>query len=135
MDYVIDTNTIVHYLSKQSNVLRNFDDAAIRNCNLIIPKAVDYELRRGFSIYHAPKKEAAYNILIQQCTMGELNFNVWDCAVHIYTELYKKRLTVGDIDILIAAFCLVNDYILVTNNTRDFDNIKGIKLVDWAQMQ
>jgi len=132
MDYVIDTNTIVHYLSKQPNVLRNFDDAAIHNCNLIIPKAVDYELRRGFSIYHAPKKEATYNILIQQCTMGELDFSVWDRAVHIYTELYKKRLTAGEIDILIAAFCLVNDHTLVTNNTRDFDNIKEIKLVDWT---
>ena len=133
MGYVLDTNTIIHYLNKQPNVLHNFDIAAVSNCNLVLPKAVDYELRRGFSIYPAPRKEATYNILIERCIIGKLDFNVWDRAVQVYTELYNKRLTVGEIDILIAALCLVNDYILVTNNAKDFENISGIKLVDWSK--
>ena len=88
-------------------------------------------MRRGFGIHPAKRKEALYNILIQQCTIGELGFDVWDCATQVYISLYKKRLTVGAIDILIAAFCLVNDYTLVTNNTADFKNIDGLKLIDW----
>ena len=133
MDCGLDTNTVIYYLNKQPNVLRNFDAAAISNCKLFLPRAVDYELRRGLSIYPAPKKEATYNILIEQCIIGEFDFNVWDRAVQVYTELYNKRLTVGEIDMLIAAFCLANDYTLVTNNTKDFENISGIKLTDWSE--
>ena len=53
--------------------------------------------------------------------------------MQVYTELYDKRLTVGEIDMLIAAFCLANDYTLVTSNTKDFENISGIKLADWSE--
>jgi len=135
MDYVLDTNTIIHYLNNEANVLRNFGNAVIHRCKLIIPKAVDYEMRRGFGIYPAIRKQSIYNILTQQCIIGELDFNVWDRATQIYIELYKKRLTVGEIDMLIAAFCLVNNFTIVTNNTDDFKNIDGLKLLDWTQPQ
>ena len=51
------------------------------------------------------------------------------------TEQYEKCLynKVGDADILIAAFCLENDYTLVTNNTKDFVNIKGLLINDWTK--
>ena len=135
MKYALDANVIVHYLRKELNVLSNFDNAAIRNCELIIPKVVDYEIRRGFSIYPAPRKETAYEILTQQCRISEIGHDVWDCAILVYMGLYHKRLTVGEMDILIAAFCLINDYTLVTNNTDDFININGLSLVDWTQPQ
>ena len=133
MNYVLDTNTIICYLNDDVNVIQNFDNAAINECNLIIPKAIDYELRRGFGIYPAKRKEAMYNIVLQQCSLGELGFDVWDCVTQVYIDLYNKRFTVGEIDMLIGAFCLVNEYTLVTNNTKDFENMDGIKLVDWTQ--
>jgi len=57
----------------------------------------------------------------------------WKYAAQIYAELYVKRFTVKDSDILIAAFCIANGYILVTNNTKDFENIDGLQMVDWVQ--
>ena len=36
-----------------------------------------------------------------------------------------------DADILIAAFCLHNNYILVTDNIKHFKNIKGLNTVNW----
>jgi tRNA(fMet)-specific endonuclease VapC len=42
-----------------------------------------------------------------------------------------SKTVIGDADILIAAYCLVNDYTLVTNNTNDFNRIDGLKLVNW----
>jgi predicted nucleic acid-binding protein len=38
---------------------------------------------------------------------------------------------IEDADILIAAFCLYNNYILVTDNTKHFINIKGLNTVNW----
>jgi len=40
---------------------------------------------------------------------------------------------VGDADLLIAAFCLVDEYILVTNNTRDFEKFTSLQLLDWTK--
>jgi predicted nucleic acid-binding protein len=37
----------------------------------------------------------------------------------------------GDGDYLIAAFCIVKDYTLVTGNTRHFERIDGLKYVNW----
>ena len=58
MKYALDTNILVHYLRNEPNVQHNLDAAIFCGSKLIIPKAVDYELRRGFCIYPAPKKEA-----------------------------------------------------------------------------
>jgi len=34
-------------------------------------------------------------------------------------------------DILIAAYCLANNFTLVTRNTRDFERVEGLNFVNW----
>jgi predicted nucleic acid-binding protein len=36
-----------------------------------------------------------------------------------------------DMDLLIASTALVHDFTLITHNTRDFQNIPGLRLQDW----
>ena len=62
-----------------------------------------------------------------------MTFNVWLCAARIYAELYTKRFTITDADILIAAFCMENGYTLVTANIKDFENIDGLQIVNWVE--
>ena len=83
----------------------------------------------------APKKYKNYKDFAYNgyCDIGELCSRVWKKAEEVYAELYSKGFTVGEIDILIAAFCLVNNYTLVTNNTKDFENINGLNFLDWAK--
>jgi predicted nucleic acid-binding protein len=40
-----------------------------------------------------------------------------------------------DADILMAAYCLQNNYIFVTNNTKHFCNIKNLPITDWSAVQ
>jgi len=131
--YALDTNIIIRYLRNEKNVERNLDNTLARKCRLYVPKAVDYEIRRGFNITPTPRKETAYKILIEKCPIVEADINIWERAILIYGELYRKGFTVGEIDILIGAFCIENDYTLVTNNTSDFINMSGLKIVDWTQ--
>jgi len=56
---------------------------------------------------------------------------MWVKAAHIYADLRKMGFTVSDDDIFIAAFCLLNEYTLVTRNTKDFENITGLQQVNW----
>jgi len=136
MVYALDTNIIIHYLHNTINVIQNFNDAVMRGDDLIIPKIVDYEIKRGFRIFSAPKKEAAYKILTEPagwCEIAEIDGSSWERAEQIYEDLYKKRLTVGELDILIAAFCLENNYTLVTDNIKHFKNIDGLVFINWNE--
>ena len=102
---------------------------------MVIPKVVDYEIKRGFRVLQAPKKEAVYNALISGsscCEVAEMDVYSWNRAEQVYAELYNKHFTVGEIDILIAAFCLEKKCTLVTNNTKDYVNIDGLQVEDWS---
>ena len=135
MVYVLDTNIIVKYLRKEIKVHQNFNNAIIQGDDLVVPKIVDYEIKRGFRILSAPNKEAAYKVLTESagwCGVADMDAGSWECAENIYADLYQKGLTIGEIDILIAAFCLKNYYTLVTNNTRHFKDIDGLLLTDWS---
>jgi len=133
MIYALDTNIVVHYLREEENVRRNFKNAVMLENEIALPRPVDYELRRGFRVYPAPKKQALYEVLAEQCVTASMGESSWKQAEQIWEELYNKRLTVGELDILIAAVCLVHDYTLVTNNTKDFENIEGLRLEDWTK--
>jgi len=133
MIYTLDTNIVIHYLRNEPIVHHNFNNAVLRGDNFIIPKVVDYEIRRGFRIFPAPNKEAAYQVLVKEgfCAVIEMDSYFWKRAEEVYADLYRKRLTIGEFDILIAAFCLENNCTLVTNNVKHFEGIEGLAIVDW----
>ena len=135
MTYALDTNIIIRYLRDNELVKQNIREAILEKQELIIPRAVDYEMCRGFRCTPAPKKSKNYNDFAYNgyCDVVEVCPRTWQKAEEVYAELYSKGFTVGEIDILIAAFCLINDYTLVTNNTKDFENISSLRLVDWTK--
>jgi len=60
-----------------------------------------------------------------------MTLDVWEKAIKIYVSLKSKGQLIGDADILIAAYCLANDFTLVTRNDNDFARIDGLRLVNW----
>ena len=46
-------------------------------------------------------------------------------------ELRRQGIVIPALDLLIAAVALLYDLTLVTNNTKDFQNIPGLRLEDW----
>ena len=135
MKYALDTNVIFRYLKNESPSVKNIDLALSGNHKLYIPKMVDYEVRRGFELMRRPshRKEQVYKLLTQRCPVIEVDAIIWERAIDVYKDLYGKSFTVGELDILIAAFCLAHDCALVTNNIKDFENIDGLIVLDWTQ--
>ena len=131
MTYALDTNVIIDLLNKEAAIVKQFNIAVTENIPLVIPSAVDYEIIRGFYYAQNPRKEAVYNTMRLNCPVIEVDANIWDCAAQIWSKLRKQGLTIGDFDILIAAFCIVNNYFLITNNTKHFKNIVGLQLKNW----
>jgi tRNA(fMet)-specific endonuclease VapC len=52
-------------------------------------------------------------------------------AAEIRANLEERHLPIGAADIFIAAHCIVNGYTLVTDNTKDFERIDGLDIVNW----
>ena len=132
MKYALDTNTIIQLLRENPNVVQRFTTAVDLGDEIVLPPIVHYEMRRGFLSVSSPKKEMLYNLLIQQYKVGGMTKEVLECGASIYADLYHKKLTVEDADLLTAAFCMVGGYTIVTNNTRHFQVINGLVVEDWS---
>jgi predicted nucleic acid-binding protein len=63
----------------------------------------------------------------------EVNTAIWKRAASIWAMLRKMGKTVGDADIIIAAYCMENEYTLVTHNTKHFIDINGLLINDWPK--
>jgi len=69
------------------------------------------------------------------CTvLGVANRTIDDMniASDIYAERKASGRLIDDGDLLIAAQCINNNYVLVTNNTKHFQDIKGLEIMDWT---
>jgi tRNA(fMet)-specific endonuclease VapC len=65
---------------------------------------------------------------------SNLLFSVEDArsAALVRARLEKKGTPIGPYDVLLAGQALARDLTLVTNNTREFRRVKGLKLEDWS---
>lgn len=51
----------------------------------------------------------------------------------IRSDLERKGTPIGSMDLLIAAHALSLGLTLITNNTREFKRIRGLKVIDWTR--
>ncbi|MCL2815115.1 MAG: type II toxin-antitoxin system VapC family toxin [Oscillospiraceae bacterium] len=133
MTYALDTNIISYFVQDDSHVISRFRQALAAGNKIIIPPAAYYEIRRGFKHKNAPKKERAFNCMCTLYSIGEMNLPAWEEAADIYGKSRKAGNPIEDTDILIAAFCVVNGCVLVTNNTKHFEGIDGLQMVNWSE--
>ncbi|MBC8416990.1 MAG: type II toxin-antitoxin system VapC family toxin [Desulfobacterales bacterium] len=49
----------------------------------------------------------------------------------IRSDLARKGTPIGPNDLMIAAIASVHEAVLVTNNTREFNRVTGLKVEDW----
>jgi len=132
MIFALDTNIISYYLQKNLQIKVKLEHAASRRDKIIIPPSVFYEIKRGFKHKAAPGKEFAFSLFYKKYGVGEMDLDAWEAAASIYANSRKTGRPIEDTDILIAAFCVVNNYTLVTNNTKHFEAIEGLRYEDWT---
>ena len=133
MTYALDTNIISYWIQKNKQIAERVNKTIKQGDMIVIPPATYYEIRRGFNHKSAPGKEYAFNLMCKSYTIGEMNMAAWEVAADIYGKSRRAGTPIEDTDILIAAFCIVNGYTLVTNNLKHFDRIDGLQLENWAE--
>ena len=126
--------TLFRFCSREnSTVAAHFEAKSDDGSRIVIPPMVFYEIKRGLLALNATRKMQEFEELFDVLGIREISYSVLDRATHIYAFLRKIGRIVSDADIIIAAFCLVHDCILVTNNTKDFASIEGLSLEDWTK--
>ena len=134
--YALDANTISYFLRGEGNVDEYFQKEIIDADNAyVVPFIVVYEIKRW--LYDKPTKQNRVfakefdALFLHVRDDAEMPLDVWNKAAEIYIKLKQKGQLISDADILIAAYCLVNNYTLVTRNEDDFNRIDELRFVNW----
>jgi len=128
--YVLDTNTLIYFFKGAGNVADNF--LKISPKEIGIPSIVLFELEYGIAKSTSPKKRQAQ--LKELCSLIKIlpfNEEAAKSSASIRAFLDKKGTPIGSYDVLIAGMALVNNGILVTNNTKEFSRVPSLKLDNW----
>ena len=138
MTYALDTNIISYLIRDDEATTRRFEQEIILdNHSYVIPPVAVFEILRWLQEYKSPPYQAlaaSFNALYLDVRDQALMLApAWEKAAEIYLHLKKKGQLIEEADILVAAYCLVNDYTLVTNNSKHFSRIDGLKLVNWKE--
>jgi tRNA(fMet)-specific endonuclease VapC len=129
--YVLDSNIISFYLKENNCVIENIEKAINEGHSIIIAPIAYYEVKRGLLLVGATKQLKKFEELCNLFPIGELGNYLLEEATKIYVQERKEKRNTEDADILIAAFCLYNNYILVTDNTKHFKYINKLLLSNW----
>ena len=131
MIYAVDSDILSYMIKDNRTVQANFDKLVGNDDDYAIPPLVYYEVKRGLTYKNAATKlqlfENFYNGSVQNDVMAA---EIWRKAIDIYVMLKARGRIIGDGDIFIAAFCIVNDYALITNNTQHYNDIPELQKIN-----
>ena len=133
MTYALDTNIISYMLRQDKRICERYLAESRKGHECVIPPVVYYEIKRGLLATNAAAKARDFDVLCNEFEVGEMTTEVWDEAARLYAVNRQIGQSIDDADLLIAAFCAINDYTLVTNNTKHFERIDGLRFVNWAE--
>ena len=130
--YLLDTNICSYFISKRypsvTNRWRDKDPQSI-----FISSIVAGELAYG--VAHSARIESnRKNLDVFLSSMQVLPWSeqaIWQFAFQ-KSRLRKLGTPVSEIDLLLGCQALALDYVFVTNNTREFERIEGLKLENWV---
>ena len=132
MKFMLDTNIIAYAKNhRPESVLRRF--MQYRPEDMCISSITMAELE--FGVYNSSKPEQNRLALMTFLSGIEVVPFDADAALaygSIRADLTKKGTLIGANDMLIAAHAKALDLTLVTNNTREFSRVEGLKIENWV---
>jgi predicted nucleic acid-binding protein len=129
--YALDSNIVSFYLRGNRAVIENIEKTISEDHSIVITPIAYYEVKRGLLLIDATKLIKKFEAFCSLFPVGKFGDYLLEDAITIYVREKKEKRNLEDADILIAAFCLHNNYILVTDNAKHFKNIKGLHTVNW----
>lgn len=129
--YALDSNIISYLLKRDIQAWKRYNQEADAGKECVIPPIVYYEVKRGLLAVDATRQLQSFAKMCRDFGIGRMTNAVLDEAARLYALHRNSGTMIADADLFIAAFCIVNDYVLVTHNTKHFAGIEGLQYTDW----
>jgi tRNA(fMet)-specific endonuclease VapC len=129
MSFLLDTDTCSAHLRRPSGLAHRFIQHSGR---LHISSVSLAELYAG--AYHIANPQPLLDQIAELLRDVNVLFFDSDCAMisgQVRGRLLQQGRKVSTADLMIASSALTNNLTLVTNNTRDYQHIPGLRLDDW----
>ena len=132
MRYMLDTNICIYAIKhKPEKVILKLQE--IDPDDVCISSVTYAELAYGVEKSAAVEKNRlALSLLLSNIEILSFDANAADSYGKIRAELEPKGTPIGPLDTMIAGHALSLDCTVVTNNTREFSRVSGLKIEDWT---
>ncbi len=135
IDYMLDT-CICSFIMREVPIsaLKKLQ-SVVRKQHRVVISAITYqEMQFGLLGKKASPKHAVLVTEFLKRVDGILPWdkNAVDATTEVKRQLMEKGTPIGNNDTAIAGHAIATGCVLVTNNTREFSRVEGLKLEDWA---
>ena len=130
--YLLDTNICIFLLRGMYNVDKKIDAVGLENC--VISEITEAELRYGAALGQAKGLRRRSQDL--EAFLDAMTIIPISDSINLFAQ-EKVRLELAgtpshdNFDLLIGCTAIVNDFILVTENIKDFKRLNNIKIENW----
>jgi tRNA(fMet)-specific endonuclease VapC len=132
MKYLLDTNICVYWLNGKQTIERTAIDKGLEN--LAISFITLSELYYGaYKSKKVEKNLSALKTLEGKLSVVQSSQSVCRSFGKLKANLAKNGNIIDDADIFIACCATETNRVLVTNNSKHFERIKGLKIENWAE--
>lgn len=132
MRYMLDTNICIHLIRERAPTVLD----RLRRCRtgeIGVSVVTVAELQYGVSTSQRPdQNRAALSAFLLPLEVAELSIDAASVYGNIRAALEREGRPIGPFDLLIAAHALSRDVVLVTNTTREFARVEGLRVEDWT---
>lgn len=131
MKVLLDTNICIYFFRGKFEIDRKIDSVGVLNC--FISEITLAELVYGAGSSSNPSKNhQLIDGLVSQIGI----VSIFDAIVEYGKQKAKLRQSgtmISDFDLLIGCTTIANDFTVITQNTREFQRLDNIKLLNWAE--
>ena len=125
----VDSDYLIDYFRRQAYTKPLIEKIQSRQAEASISVVTVFELYVGALLSNNPSKRFEdVETLLSWFQIVDINREIMLIAAKINVDLRKKRLMMGIQDVLIAASSISSNTSLITNNTKHFQKIEGLKL-------
>ncbi|ULB12218.1 tRNA(fMet)-specific endonuclease VapC (plasmid) [Cereibacter azotoformans] len=130
--YMLDTNILIYTIRNRPGEVRVKFEA--HHGTMCISTVTAMELIYGAQKSQAVERNmAAVEGLLARLDILDLDLAAAQHAGEIRAQLARAGTPIGPFDVMIAGHARSRGLVLVSNNTREFERVDGLRLENWVQ--
>jgi len=131
LKFMLDTNICVYTIKNRPETLRPVFNA--HDGQMCVSRITHMELVYGAERSAVPEKNlAVVEGFLARLEVLDFDQAASEQAAQVRAELAKQGMPIGPYDALIAGHARSLGLTVVTNNTREFERVAGLRVVDWT---